>query len=93
MDVSGDGASDWFGSKDIVHPKILNFNPIKTFPIPKRYWNTLDVCYEKKDFGTMWEIYDKSFKKKPLPKGNSTEIKKVDNKWVAIVKEPYIMKS
>jgi len=89
-DVSGDGASDWFGSKDIVHPKILNFDPSKAFPIPKKHWNMLDFFYEKKNFVAMWELYDKAFKKKPLPKGNSTEIKKIDDKWVVVVKEPYI---
>jgi hypothetical protein len=93
MDVSGDGARDWFGSKDIVHPKILNFDPSKTFPLPKRYWGALDSFYEKKDFMAMWDIVDKSFKKKPLPKGSSSEIKKVDDEWVVIVKEPYKMKS
>jgi hypothetical protein len=91
-DVSGDGARDWFGSKDIVHPKILNFDPSKTFPLPKRYWGALDSFYEKKDFMAMWDIVDKSFKKKPLPKGSSSEIKKVDDEWVVIVKEPYKMK-
>jgi hypothetical protein len=93
LDVSGDGARDWFGSKDIVHPKILNFDPSKTFPIPNRYWNALDSFYEKKDFMAMWDIVDKAFKKKPLPKGSSSEIKKVDNEWVVIVKEPFKMKS
>lgn len=92
MDVSGDGARDWFGSKDIVHPKILNFNPSKTFPISKRYWKTLDFLFEKKDFSAMWQCADKSFKKKPLPRGSSSEIKKVDDEWVVIVNEPYAMK-
>jgi hypothetical protein len=91
MDVSGDGAMDWAGSKDIVHPKILNFDPSKTFPLPKRYWAALDSFYEKKDFSVMWECIDKAFKNKPLPKGSCSEIKKVDDKWVVIVKEPYIM--
>jgi hypothetical protein len=91
MDVSGDGARDWFDSKDIVHPKILNFDPSKIFPIPKRYWATLDFLFEKKDYSAMWEYVDKAFKKKPLPKGSSTEIKKVNDEWVVIVKEPYLL--
>lgn len=91
MDVSGDGARDWFGSKDIVHPKIVNFDPSKTFPIPKRHWDVLDEHMKNKNFNGMWDIADKTFEDKPLPKGNSSEIKKIDDKWVVIVKEPYIM--
>jgi hypothetical protein len=92
-DVSGDGAMEWAGSKDIEHPKILNFDPSKTFPLPKRYWPTLDFLYEKKDYCAMWQCVDKAFKKKPLPKGSSSEIKKADDKWVVIVKEPYKINS
>jgi hypothetical protein len=90
-DVSGDGAMKWAGSKDIEHPKILNFDPSKTFPLPKRYWPTLDFLFENKDYSAMWQCVDKAFKKKPLPKGSSSEIRKVNDKWVVIVKEPYIM--
>jgi hypothetical protein len=89
MDVSGDGVGDWFGSKNIEHPKILNFDPSKAFSIPKRYWNTLDKNMEAKNFNAMWECVDKVFKNKPLPKGSSSQIKKVEDKWVVIVKEPY----
>ena len=90
MDVSGDGAYG-SGYKGTSPPKIVNFDPSKTFPVPKRCWNALDFLFEKKDYSAMWEYIDKSFKKKPLPKGNSSEIKKVDDSWVVIVKEPYIM--
>jgi hypothetical protein len=90
MDVSGDGAYG-FGYKGTPPPKILNFDTSKIFPLPKRYWNALDSFYEKKDFMAMWDIYDKVFKKKPLPKGKLSQIKKVDDKWVVIVKEPYIL--
>jgi hypothetical protein len=91
MDVSGDGAKGFFGSKDIAHPKILNFDPSKTFLIPKKYWIKLNILSETNEYKDMWEIVDKAFKKKPLPKGKSTEIKRVDEKWVVIVREPYIM--
>jgi hypothetical protein len=91
MDVSGDGANGFFGSKDIAHPKILNFDPSKTFLIPKKYWIKLNILSETNEYKDMWEIVDKAFKKKPLPKGKSTEIKRVDEKWVVIVREPYIM--
>jgi hypothetical protein len=92
MDVSGDGAYG-SGYKGTPPPKIVNFDPSKTFPVPKKYWNALDFLFEKKDYSAMWEYIDKAFKKKKLPKGNSSEIKKVDNNWVVIVKEPYIMNS
>jgi hypothetical protein len=90
MDVSGDGAYG-SGYKGTLPPKVLNFEPSKTFPVPKRYWGTLDKHMEVKNFSAMWECIDKAFKNKPLPKGSSSKIKKVDDKWVVIVKEPYIM--
>jgi hypothetical protein len=90
MDVSGDGAYG-SGYKGTPPPKIVNFDPSKTFSLPKRYWPTLDFLFENKDYSAMWGCVNKAFKKKPLPKGNSSEVKKVDDEWVVIVKEPYIM--
>ena len=39
----------------------------------------------------MWTIVDKTFQKNPLPKGKSSEIKKINEEWVVIVTEPYMM--
>ena len=89
MDVSGDGPLQ---CSKVPVPKILNFEPSKTFPLPKNCYKSLDRLFEKKDYSAMWIIVDKMFQDTPLPKGNSTKIEKVDNQWVVIVNEPYINK-
>ena len=89
MDVSGDGPLQ---CSKVPVPKILNFEPSKTFPLPKKCYKSLDRLFEKKDYSAMWIIVDKMFQDTPLPKGNSTKIEKVDNQWVVIVNEPYINK-
>ena len=88
-DVSGDGPMKCMSP--YPEPKIVGFNPHKIFPIPKRQYAKLDFLFENKDFGAMWVIVDKIFEKKPLPKGTSSEIKKMNDKWVVIVKEPYVL--
>jgi len=89
MDVSGDGPMQ---CSKVPVPKILNFEPSKTFPLPKKCYKSLDRLFEKKDYSAMWIIVDKMFQDTPLPKGNTTKIEKVDNQWVVIVNEPYINK-
>ena len=89
MDVSGDGPMQ---CSKVPVPKILNFEPSKTFPVPKKCYKSLDRLFEKKDYSAMWIIVDKMFQDTPLPKGNTTKIEKVDNQWVVIVNEPYINK-
>jgi hypothetical protein len=89
MDVSGDGPMQ---CSKVPVPKILNFEPSKTFPLPKNCYKSLDRLFEKKDYSAMWIIVDKMFQDTPLPKGNTTKIEKVDNQWVVIVNEPYINK-
>jgi hypothetical protein len=89
MDVSGDGPLQ---CSKVPVPKILNFEPSKTFPLPKKCYKSLDRLFEKKDYSAMWIIVDKMFQDTPLPKGKSTKIEKVDNQWVVIVNEPYINK-
>ena len=89
MDVSGDGPLQ---CSKVPVPKILNFEPSKTFPLPKKCYKSLDRLFEKKDYSAMWIIVDKMFQDTPLPKGNTTKIEKVDNQWVVIVNEPYINK-
>jgi hypothetical protein len=89
MDVSGDGPMQ---ISKVPVPKILNFEPSKTFPLPKNCYKSMDRLFEKKDYSAMWIIVDKMFQDTPLPKGNTTKIEKVDNQWVVIVNEPYINK-
>jgi hypothetical protein len=89
MDVSGDGPMQ---ISKVPVPKILNFEPSKTFPVPKKAYDILNKAFEKNDWETMWATVELAFKNKPLPKGKSTKIEKVDNQWVVIVNEPYINK-
>jgi hypothetical protein len=89
MDVSGDGPLQ---CSKVPVPKILNFEPSKTFPVPKRAHEILNKAFEKNDWETMWATVELAFKNKPLPKGKSTKIEKVDNQWVVIVNEPYTNK-
>jgi hypothetical protein len=89
MDVSGDGPMQ---ISKVPVPKILNFEPSKTFPVPKKAYDILNKSFEKTDWETMWATVDLAFKNKPLPKGKSTKIEKVDNQWVVVVNEPYINK-
>jgi hypothetical protein len=89
MDVSGDGPMQ---ISEVPVPKILNFEPSKTFPVPKKAYDILNKAFEKNDWETMWATVELAFEKSPLPKGKSTKIEKVDNQWVVIVNEPYINK-
>jgi hypothetical protein len=87
-DVSGDGPMQF---SQVPVPKILNFDPSKTFDIPKKAYDILNKAYDKKDWETMWATVELAFKNKPLPKGTSSKIEKQeDGKWVVIIKEPYI---
>jgi hypothetical protein len=89
MDVSGDGPMQ---ISKVPVPKILNFEPSKTFPVPKKAYDILNKAFEKNDWETMWATVDLAFKNKPLPKGKSTKIEKVNNQWVVVVNEPYVNK-
>ena len=89
MDVSGDGPMQ---CSKVPVPKILNFEPSKTFPVPKKAYDILNKAFEKKDWETMWATVELAFKNKPLPTGKSTKIEKVDNQWIVIVNEPYTNK-
>jgi hypothetical protein len=85
--VSGDGPMQ---ISKVPVPKVLNFNPSKTFVVPKKAYNILNKAYEKKDWETMWATVNLIFKDKPLPRGSSSKIEKLeDGKWVVIVNEPY----
>jgi hypothetical protein len=88
-DVSGDGPMKAMSKYPV--PKVVGFEPKKVFPIPKRQHAKLDFFFEIKDFSSMWKIIDKTFTKKPLPKGTSSEIKKIDDKWLVVVNEPYLI--
>lgn len=88
-DVSGDGPMQF---SHVPVPKIVDFNPSKTFDVPKKAYDILNKAYDKKDWETMWATIELAFKNTPLPKGKSSKIEKQENdKWVIIVEEPYIV--
>lgn len=89
MDVSGDGPMQ---ISKVPVPNILDFEPYKTFPVPKKAHDILNKAFEKNDWETMWAAVELAFKNKPLPKGKSTKIEKADNQWIVVVNEPYICK-
>jgi len=89
-DVSGDGVIQ---ISDIPVPKIKGdhngyWSPMMVFLISKRYQEPMDKAMEEKNFKKVWEIVDKSFKKKPLPKGSSTKVVK-NGSYYVIVEKPY----
>jgi hypothetical protein len=89
-DVSGDGAIQF---SDIPIPKIKGdvtgyWSPMMVFRIPQRYQESMDKAMKEKNFKKVWDIVDKSFKKKPLPKGSSTKV--VENgSYYVVVEKPY----
>jgi len=86
MDVSGDGPMNL---SKIPAPKVLNFNPQKTFKISKQ--KTIKKAIEQKEYKKAWKIVDECFKTNPLPKGKSMEIKEIDGNFCVVVNEPYKM--
>ena len=89
-DVSGDGAIQF---SDIPIPKIKGdvtgyWSPMMVFRIPQRYQESMGKAMKEKNFKRVWDIVDKSFKKKPLPKGSSTKV--VENgSYYVVVENPY----
>lgn len=90
-DVSGDGAIQY---SDIPIPKIKGdvtgyWSPMMVFRIPQRYQESMDKAMKEKNFDKVWEIVDKAFKKKPLPKGSTTKVSEVAGTYYVIVEKPY----
>ena len=86
MDVSGDGAMQY---SDTPLPKILNWKPQKQFKIPQKYQNNISEYINNNEYDKAWNIIDKVFQKKSLPKGNTTKIEKVSDAYYVTVEEPY----
>ena len=91
MNVSGDGAMQY---SDVPIPKIIDpingyWKPQKEFKIPQRYQEAMDKVIKSKEFTKAWEIADKSFKNKPLPKGSRSKIQEINGAYFVVVEEPY----
>jgi hypothetical protein len=96
MDVSGDGAMQY---SEVPIPKVINpigmlsevkyWKPQKEFRIPQRYQEAMDKVIKSKEFTKAWEIVDKCFKKKPLPKGSKSRIEEVSGTYYVVIEQPY----
>ena len=91
MNVSANGPMQY---SDVPVPKIIDavngyWKPRKEFKIPQRYQEDMDKAIKSKDFTKVWEIADKSFKSKPLPKGDKSKIEKIAGFYFVIIEEPY----
>jgi len=91
-DVSGDGAMQ---ISDVPVPKIVDSNgywkPQKSFIIPKRYQKYIDASMKIREYGDVWSIVDKAFKKNPLPRGKASRIEKYDDSYHVVIEEPYTL--
>jgi hypothetical protein len=91
LNVSGDGAMQY---SEVPLPKIIDpingyWKPQKEFKIPQRYQEAMDKVIKSKEFTKAWEIADKSFKNKPLPKGSRSKIQEINGAYFVVVEEPY----
>ena len=91
-DVSGDGAMQ---ISDVPIPKIIELNgywkPQKSFIIPKKVQDRIEVYIKTENFSDIWSVVDKAFKKNPLPKGKLSRIEKYDDSYYVVVEEPYTL--
>jgi hypothetical protein len=94
--VNGNGSTQY---SEVPIPKVINtlgmlsavvyWNPQKEFRIPQRYQEAMSKAIKDKDTTKAWEIADKSFKKKPLPKGSVSKIEDVAGTYYVVVEQPY----
>ena len=90
MGVDGDGV---LNISKIPEPKILDkvhgyWKPEKAFRIPQRSQNKISEAIKAQQHNKAWEIVDKCFKNKPLPRGSSARIQEVSGTYYVIVTKP-----
>lgn len=91
MGVDGDGVLNITG---IPNAKILDsihgyWKPEKQFKIPQRYQDKVKNFIKNKDHKSVWDIVNKAFKNKPLPKGSSYRIEEVSGTYYVVIEKPY----
>lgn len=88
-DVSGDGMKHSYSGTP--PPKVVGFEPVLKFKIPKKYQKTITNLFEKKDWENLWDYTENTiFEKKLLPSGSKTKFEKDENEnWQIVVEEPY----
>jgi len=99
MGVDGDGVLNISKIPDakILNPTILSdlkyWKPEKSFKLPKKYQEKISNFIKNKEYDQAWQIVNKSFKNKPLPKGKLTKIEEVSGEYYVIVEKPYKIKN
>ena len=93
MGVDGDGVLNISGIPDakILDELFLSkkyWKPQKAFRIPQRYQEKMSTFIQNKQYDKAWEIVDKSFKNKPLPRGKNARIEEVAGTYYVIVEKP-----
>jgi len=95
MGVDGDGVLNISGVPDakILNPIILSsfkyWKPQKEFRIPQKYQEKVDKLIKNKNYNLAWDVVDKAFKNKPLPRGSSSRIEEVSGTYYVIVDKPH----
>lgn len=98
MGVDGDGVLNFSGIPNvkILDPIILSsfkyWKPQKEFRIPQKYQEKICNIISKKDYKSAWELVDKIFKNKPLPKGANFKIEEVSGTYYVVVEKPYFLR-
>jgi len=90
MGVDGDGV---LNISKIPEPKILDkvhgyWKPEKAFRIPQRSQSKISEAIKAQQHNKAWEIVDKCFKNKPLPRGSSARIQEVSGTYYVVVTKP-----
>lgn len=94
MGVDGNGVLNISGIPDakILDTLVLSnkkyWKPQKAFRIPQRYQEKISNAIQNKLYNIAWDIVNKSFKNKPLPKGNLARIEEVAGTYYVIVEKP-----
>ena len=82
MGVDGDGVLNISGIPDakILDELFLSkkyWKPQKAFRIPQRYQEKMSTFIQNKQYDKAWDIVNKSFKNKPLPRGKNARIEEI----------------
>jgi hypothetical protein len=95
MGVDGDGVLNISGipNAKVLDPIILSnfkyWEPKKAFRISQKYQDKVDNLIKNKNYKLVWDVVNKAFKKKPLPKGASYNIEEVSGTYYVVVDKPY----
>ena len=93
MGVDGDGVLNISGIPDakILDELFLSkkyWKPQKAFRIPQRYQEKMSTFIQNKQYDKAWDIVNKSFKNKPLPRGKNARIEEIAGTYYVIVEKP-----